>query len=38
VQIENLFDERHIVNNTGVSAPELETPFTLLIGVRLQMQ
>ncbi|MEI9997505.1 MAG: TonB-dependent receptor [Rhizomicrobium sp.] len=37
LQIENLFDERHIANNAGTSAPELETPFTVLAGIRLKM-
>jgi hypothetical protein len=37
VQVENLFDERHIANNPGTSAPELETPFTAMVGIRLRM-
>ena len=34
VQVENLLDERHVAANPGTSAPELETPMTILIGIR----
>jgi outer membrane receptor protein involved in Fe transport len=37
VQIENLLDERHIASNAGTSAPELETPFTVLVGLRVKV-
>jgi outer membrane receptor protein involved in Fe transport len=36
LQVENLFDERHIAANAGTSAPELETPLTILVGLRVR--
>jgi outer membrane cobalamin receptor len=36
VQIENLFGEQHIADNAGTSAPQLETPFTAMVGLRVR--
>ena len=34
VQIQNLFNERNVADNPGTSAPQLETPFTAMVGLR----
>jgi outer membrane receptor protein involved in Fe transport len=34
VQVQNLLGERHIIDNAGTSAPQLETPFSAMAGVR----
>jgi outer membrane cobalamin receptor len=34
VQVQNLLDERNIADNAGTSAPQLETPRTIMVGVR----
>ena len=36
VQIQNLFGEQHIADNAGNSSPQLETPFTVLVGLRVK--
>ena len=34
VQVQNLLGERHIADNAGTSAPQLETPRTIMAGIR----
>jgi len=36
VQIQNLFDEHHIADNSGSSAPQIETPMTAMVGLRVK--
>jgi outer membrane receptor protein involved in Fe transport len=38
VQIENLLDEEYIADNSGFNPPLRGTPFSLLVGVRMQMK
>jgi len=36
VQIQNLFGEQHIADDAASAAPQLETPFTVLVGLRVK--